>query len=225
MTDTVYQYNQEGNIILKEKTELLQIFPTPVLITKYVEDFKEDMKYVENLEYAEQKENKNFRSIDSYLFKHEPLKKIKNFCRESLTKYTEKVLNSKQRLVITQCWINKNPPGAKHHEHVHPNSIASGVFFFRISSKLPPIQFSKALQAGVKLDPVEHNNINAEAFFHLSTPGELLLFPSNLHHGVPINESEETRYSLSFNTFCIDVLGSENFMTHLDIRRIIHENN
>ena len=65
MTDTVYQYNQEGNIILKEKTELLQIFPTPVLITKYVEDFKEEMKYVENLEYAEQKENKNFRSIDS----------------------------------------------------------------------------------------------------------------------------------------------------------------
>ena len=122
---------------MKEKDELLQIFPTPVLITKYEEDFSEETKYIENLEYTSQKENKNFKSKDSYLFKHEPLKKIKNFCGESLTKYTEKVLNSKQRLVITQCWTNKNPPGGKHHEHVHPNSIVSGVFFFRIGSKLP----------------------------------------------------------------------------------------
>ena len=115
---------------MKEKDELLQIFPTPILITKYDGDISEETKYIENLEYKDQKENKNFRSKDSYLFKHEPLNKIKNFCGESLTKYTEKILNSKQRLVITQCWTNKNPPGAKHHEHVHPNSIVSGVFFF-----------------------------------------------------------------------------------------------
>ena len=74
---------------MKEKDELLQIFPTPVLITKYEEDISEETKYVENLEYTEQKANKNFRSTDSYLFKHEPLKKIKNFCGESLNKYTE----------------------------------------------------------------------------------------------------------------------------------------
>ena len=51
------------------KDELLQIFPTPVLITKYEEDFNKEMKYVENLKYTEQKAEgtKNFRSTDSYL--------------------------------------------------------------------------------------------------------------------------------------------------------------
>ena len=73
---------------MKEKDELLQIFPTPILITKYEKDFSEEIKYVENLEYTSQKDNKNFKSKDSYLFKHEPLKNIKNFCGECLTKYT-----------------------------------------------------------------------------------------------------------------------------------------
>jgi len=210
---------------MKEKDELLQIFPIPILSIKYKEDISEETKYVENLEYTEQKDNKNFRSTDSYLFKHEPLKKIKNFCGESLNKYTEKVLNSKQRLVITQCWTNKNPLGSKHHEHVHPNSIVSGVFYFKVGDKLPPIQFAKDIQSGFKLDPVKYNNVNSETFLLFCVPGELLLFPSSLKHSVPINQSEKTRYSLSFNTFCIDVLGEEETLTHLDIRRIMNENN
>ncbi len=210
---------------MKEKDELLQIFPTPVLITKYEGNISEETKYVENLEYLDQKDNKNFKSKDSYLMKHEIFKNIKNFFGESITKYTEKVLNSKQRLVITQCWTNKNPPGAKHHEHVHPNSILSGVFFFKIGGKLPPIQFAKSVQGAMKLDPVKYNNITAETFLLPCVPGELLLFPSSLKHSVPINLSEETRYSMSFNTFCIDALGSENSLTHLDIRRLMHENN
>ena len=210
---------------MKEKDELLQIFPTPVLITKYDGDISEETKYVENLEYLTQQENKNFKSKDSYLLKHEIFKNIKNFFGESITTYTEKVLNSKQHLVITQCWTNKNPPGAKHHEHVHPNSILSGVFFFKIGGKLPPIQFAKTNQVAMKLDPVKYNNITAETFMLPCVPGELLLFPSNLKHSVPINLSEETRYSMSFNTFCIDVLGSENSLTHLYIRRMMHENN
>ena len=210
---------------MKEKDELLQIFPTPILIIKYDDDISEETKYVENLEYISQKENKNFKSKDSYLMKHEIFKNIKNFFGESITKYTEKVLNSKQRLVITQCWTNKNPPGAKHHEHVHPNSILSGVFFFKIGGKLPPIQFAKTNQVAMKLDPVKYNNITAETFLLPCVPGELLLFPSNLKHSVPMNLSEETRYSMSFNTFCIDILGSENSLTHLDLRRLMHENN
>ena len=210
---------------MKEKDELLQIFPTPILIIKYDDDISEETKYVENLEYISQKENKNFKSKDSYLMKHEIFKNIKNFFGESITKYTEKVLNSKQRLVITQCWTNKNPPGAKHHEHVHPNSILSGVFFFKIGGKLPPIQFAKTNQVAMKLDPTKYNNITAETLMLPCVPGELLLFPSNLKHSVPMNLSEETRYSMSFNTFCIDALGSENSLTHLDIRRLMHENN
>ncbi len=207
------------------KEELLQIFPTPVLITKYEGDLSKEIKYVDSLPYKEQKANANFKSADSYLLEIEQLKNLKNFFYESLNKYTKNISQSEQRLVITQCWANKNPPGSKHHEHVHPNSILSGVFYLRQDKTLPPIQFAKSVQAAMKLDPKKYNNLNSETFLLPCTSGELLLFPSDLKHSVPLNLGKEARLSMSFNTFSVDTLGSEDSLTHLDIRRIMNEHN
>ncbi len=202
------------------KDELLQIFPIPVLICKYENSIEEEFKFIEKLRYIEQKEIKNFKSDDTYLLKHKELSKIKDFIYESLIKYTQNILQTKQRLVVTQAWTNKNPPHSKHHEHVHPNSIISGVFYFRQSKTLPPIQFSKAIQDSFKLNPEKYNQLNSETFLLPMVDGELVLFPSSLRHAVPINKGNDTRYSMSFNTFCIDELGSKDSLTHLNIKEL-----
>ena len=207
------------------KEELLQIFPTPVLITKYGGDLSKELKYVDDLPYKEQKANVNFKSQDTYLMEIEELKSIKDFFYESLNKYTTNISQSNQRLVITQCWANKNPPGSKHHEHVHPNSIISGVFYLKQDKTLPPINFSKSIQHAMKLDPKKYNNLNSETFLLPCVAGELLLFPSNLKHSVPTNMGKEARISLSFNTFSVDTLGSKDNLTHLDIRKMMNEHN
>jgi uncharacterized protein (TIGR02466 family) len=207
------------------KDELLQIFPTPILITKYKSSLVDELKYIDTLDWIEQKANKNFKSKDTYLLNHEQFKNIKNFIYESLNKFTKNISQSNQKLVVTQCWLNKNPKGSKHHEHVHPNSIISGVFYFKQDPKLPPIQFSKSIQSAMKLDPKKYNNLNSDTFLLPCIDGELILFPSNLKHSVPINMGDEPRISMSFNTFSIDTLGSEDSLTHLDIRRIINEHN
>ena len=209
---------------MKEKDELLQLFPTPALITKYENSFEEEFKFIQNLRYIEQKENGNFKSDDTYLLKHKELSKIDNFFKESLNKYTKKILMTNQRLVVTQCWTNRNPPGSKHHEHVHPNSIISGVFYFRQSKTLPPIQFSKSIQESFKLNPEKFNQLNAETFMLPMVDGELVLFPSSLRHSVPFNKGNETRYSMSFNTFSIDELGTRDSLTHLNIRELYEKN-
>ena len=77
----------------------------------------------------------------------------------------------------------------------------------------------------MKLEPIKYNVITAETYLIPCTPGELLLFPSSLRHSVPINHSEETRYSMSFNTFGIGSLGSEISATYLNIKSIVNENN
>ena len=207
------------------KEELLQIFPTPVLITKYDGNLDKELKYVDYLPYKEQKANANFKSKDSYLMEIEELKSIKDFFYESLNKYTKNISQSDQRLVITQCWANKNPPGSKHHEHVHPNSILSGVFYLKQDKTLPPISFAKSIQGAMKLDPKKYNNLNSETFLLPCVDGELLLFPSNLKHSVPTNMGKEARISLSFNTFSVDTLGSKDSLTHLDIRKMMNEHN
>ena len=205
---------------MKEKDELLQIFPIPVLITKYEHSIEDEFKFIEKLRYIEQKENGNFKSDDTYLLKHKELAIIKNFIYESLNKYTQQTWMTKQKLVVTQCWTNRNPPHSKHHEHVHPNSIVSGVFYFKQSKTLPPIQFSKATQDGVKLNPEKYNQFNAETFLLPMVDGELVLFPSSLRHSVPLNHGNDTRYSMSFNTFCIEELGSKETLTHLNIKEL-----
>ena len=207
------------------KEELLQLFSTPLLIVPYEQSIDKELAYLKTISYREQQQNGNFRSDDSYLLRNEEFKNIKNFLKEAVDKFTTNVLNTKQRLVITQCWANRNPKGSQHHEHVHPNSIISGVMYFQINEKLPPIKFAKTNQDGMKLDPEKYNNVNSESFMLSCKPGELILFPSSLKHSVPINMSEEDRISVSFNTFCIDAIGSEQSLTHLDIRRLMNEHN
>ena len=207
------------------KEELLQIFPTPLLIVPYEQPIDKELSYLKTISYRKQQQNGNFRSDDSYLLRNEEFKDIKNFLKESMNKFTTNVLNTKQRLVITQCWANRNPKGSQHHEHVHPNSIISGVMYFQINEKLPPISFTKDRQDGMKLNPEKYNHMNSETFMLPCKPGELILFPSSLKHSVPINQGEEDRISVSFNTFCIDAIGSEQSLTHLDIRRLMNEHN
>jgi len=208
-----------------KKDELLMVFPTPVQIYKYEDSIEKELKYIEGVEWKQQVANANFKTKDSYLTKHEQLKNIVSFFKECIDDYCNTIINSEQRLVITQLWGNRNPKGSKHHEHVHPNSIISGVFYLRQDPKLPPIQFSKSNQEAMKLDPRKYNSYNAETFLLPCTSGELILFPSNLRHSVPVNQGDEERISLSFNTFSVDALGSEENLTHLDIRRIMNESN
>jgi uncharacterized protein (TIGR02466 family) len=208
-----------------KKDELLMVFPTPVQIYKHENSIEKELKYIEGVEWKQQVANGNFKTKDSYLTKHESLKGITSFFKECIDDYCNTIINSNQRLVITQLWGNRNPKGSKHHEHVHPNSIISGVFYLRQDPKLPPIQFSKSNQEAMKLDPRKYNNYNSETFLLPCTAGELILFPSNLKHSVPINMGEEERISLSFNTFSIDALGSEESLTHLDLRSLMNESN
>ena len=124
-----------------KKDELISVFPTPVQIYKYENSIDKELEYIENTEWILQKGNGNFKSKDTYLTKHEQLKNINLFFKECLSDYCNVIYDSDQRLVITQLWANKNPSGSKHHEHVHPNSILSGVFFIQGSNV--PIGFHR----------------------------------------------------------------------------------
>ena len=209
---------------IMKKNELLLVFPTPVQIYKYENNTEKELKYIESVEWIQQIQSNNFTSKETYLTKHKLLKNITFFFKECIDDYCNTIINSDQRLVITQCWGNKNLKGSSHHEHTHPNSIISGVFYLRQDSKLPPIQFSKNNQHGMKLNPRSYNNNNAATFLLPCIAGELILFPSSLRHSVPINQSDKERISLSFNTFSIDILGSIENLTHLDLKSLINEN-
>lgn len=212
---------------MQDGPELIQLFPTPLFIGKYSRDMSKELEFIKNLEYRDKgaPEYKgdalNHQSKETFLFDYPELSEIERFCRLHLEYYVENVLQCKDKLFITQCWSNITRKGERHHEHTHPNSIVSGVFYFQNNSKLPPIQFRRNDYHQISLDIGKHNNFNSATFLLPAESGELLLFPSTLTHSVLSNESDEDRISIAFNTFSKGSLGSIESLTYLPIDRCL----
>jgi len=209
--------------------ELLSLFPTPVLIAQYPLPFEKELEFIRNLPCR--RENKggdagnvihyNRQSEDTFVLDKPELGNIKAFIESKIHKFVTEIMSSDNQLVITQSWINKSGKGESHHEHVHPNSLVSGVWYPVINEQLPPIQFRSKAQRDVSLSVQKYNNFNSATFLLPMKSGELIIFPSNLTHSVPANQSETERISLSFNTWAKGSLGDINSLTYLPLERCV----
>ena len=214
--------------------ELMQLFPTPLLICPYPVNYDKELEWIRNCECR--KENKgggnecapggavmhyNRQSEDTFILDKPELANIRAFIEEKLHEYVSKIMASTDKLVITQSWLNKSKKGESHHEHVHPNSMISGVWYPQIHEQMPPIQFRTKHQRDVALQTTQFNTFNSATFMLPMKRGELLLFPSNLTHSVPVNVGEEERISLSFNTWPKGNMGDERSLTYLPLDRCV----
>jgi len=211
-------------MLAPKQPELLQLFPKPVLIASYHKDFTKELEYVKSLEHKlNEKSQKEYskQSTNTFLLDEPELKEIREFVEVYLKFYVHNVLECKDELVITQAWSNIADKGKKHHEHVHPNSLVSGIWYPVINEQLPPIQFRSKSQRDVSLQCEKFNNFNSATFLLPMKAGELIIFPSNLTHSVPANQSETERISLSFNTWAKGSLGDMNSLTYLPLDRCV----
>ena len=205
-----------------KQPELIQLFPKPVLISKYHKDFSKELEYVKSLEHKlNEKSQKEYakQSTNTFLLDEPELASIREFIEAYLKFYVHNVLECTDELVITQAWSNICEKGKKHHEHVHPNSIVSGVFYFQINENLPPIEFRNPNTHSFNLNIQKQNNFNSATFLLPLNSGELILFPSNLTHSVPENKADLPRISLAFNTFAKNSLGSIDTLTYLPLNK------
>jgi len=213
----------------QSQDELLSLFPTPVLIAQYPVPYEKELEYIRNLPCR--RENKggdagnkihyNRQSEDTFVLDKPELSNIREFIKSKIFKFAREVMSSKDEVVITQSWINKSGKGESHHEHVHPNSMISGVWYPVINEQLPPIQFRSRSQRDISLSNDKYNNFNSATFLLPMKMGELIIFPSNLTHSVPANQSETERISLSFNTWVKGSLGDINSLTYLPLDRCV----
>ena len=207
--------------------ELMQLFPTPVLICPYPVDYTKELEWINNAECR--KENQggdagnvqhyNRQSEDTFVLDRPELSNIRAFIEAKLHEFVTKIYASTDKLVITQSWLNKSKKGESHHEHVHPNSMVSGVWYPQIHEQMPPIQFRSRGQRDVALQTEKYNTFNSATFMLPMKRGELILFPSNLTHSVPTNVGEEERISLSFNTWPKGNMGDIKSLTYLPLDR------
>tara|TARA_R100001443_G_C3322147_1_gene170317 strand:+ start:198 stop:965 length:768 start_codon:yes stop_codon:yes gene_type:complete len=209
----------------KNKDELLALFPSPVLICPYPNDFANELEWIRNhetdKENVERKERFNRQSKETFILDKPQLVNIRKFIEEKLLQFSSKILLSDDQLIITQSWLNKNAKGESHHDHFHPNSILSGVWYPQITDDNPPIKFKSEKISSISLRKTGYNNFNGQTYYVPVKQGELIIFSSNLSHSVPHNQSNEERISLSFNTWAKGNIGSIESLTYLPLDRCV----
>ena len=204
-----------------EQPRISGIFADPVVQRTFRDPTKSEQNKYEELFVCDCSDNTgNLRSVDSYVFRNNPeLNEIHDFCVNSINEMAREVYKptSDLNFYITQSWLNITNTGGWHHEHSHPNSLLSVVFYistvkdYRIHFHDEAIH-NRFLQ---QFPTEDYQSFNSSMFWFGVNNQELVMFPSYLRHSVPRNETKQTRVSISFNTWVKGTLGSELNLTEL----------
>lgn len=196
---------------------ILTLFPTAV--GKFTLDRELTKQELEYIEKAERRPNQgNQTSVKNYVLKDKPLKKLNDFLLDSTNKYFSEVYRPKDnvKIYITQSWLNYTEKNQYHHKHAHPNSFISGVFYASGDVTKDKIHFyGNESYKQIKVEPTDYNLYNSESWWLEAGTGILYLFPSSLTHMVTTLDHEQTRVSLSFNTFLKGTIGENHNLTEL----------
>lgn len=194
------------------------LFPTPVGIYQLDRDLTaKELSFLKNQETRNNMGNTT--SIDNTILKAKELTQLRDFVETKVSDYFTTVYNPKHKvnLKITQSWTNYTEPGQYHHKHAHPNSFVSGVFYIQADKNKDKIYFFRDGYEQIKFPPSEWNVWNSESWWFEAETCKLILFPSSLTHMVQTVESDQTRISLSFNTFPVGSVGEEMDLTGLKL--------
>ena len=192
---------------------VVSLFPT---CAYQIDDYRLDSKNEKNLIdecYNNNNENYsgNLISTNTYILNEEYMADAKNYFSEQINIFAHDILLIKPTLkfYITQSWLNINKTNTSHHKHFHRNSFISGIYYLTDG---PPVTFYKKndIMQNFDFDFKEFNQFNMESVEAEIKKGRLILFPSILEHEVKKNLNNDTRISLSFNTFFKGDLKNDN---------------
>ena len=191
------------------------LFPTPVGFFELGRELTdEELFFVRELETRPNMGNTT--STNNFVLRDPVMTGLRSWIEDCVSEYFKATANPKHdvSLRVTQSWCNYSEPGQFHHKHAHPNSYVSGVFYVQTNPD-DRIYFYRDGYQQIKFPPLEWNQYNSESWWFDATTGKLILFPSSAQHMVPQVQGEETRISLSFNTFPVGMVGEEVDLTGL----------
>lgn len=208
------------------KSEILEVFPTPVYTTMLPVHFSSVIPFLDSQDMNTQSDEANYgrRSLDSYILDKPECHGLRDFILQRVQEFGDNILlYDYDSYKLSQSWISHKQPGQHHTMHTHPNSLISGVFYYgKAEENTPAIKFHRMSGAfnqqiilpRTKLDKRDSKSAWTEFSVNFQ-PGLLVLFPSYLHHSVPLNESESVRCSLAFNVVPRIGFGDEKNLTEL----------
>jgi len=200
-----------------------QLFGVPIYISKTSYNLnKKEMAFLDSMPKITGQTN-NIFSESSYVLNYKEFSNLKKFIDKELKYYVHNLMmidDKKVKPYVTQSWWNFYNNNASHHEHNHPNSYISGVYYVQGSQC---IVFQKPNDNGYTYDfhHKEWNEVNSQVWRFVPPAGKIIFFPSFLWHQVELNKTNKTRISMAFNSFVEGDMGNDMQYTRLKLKRKI----
>jgi len=200
--------------------DIYNLFPTAVgtsvrHLTDSEKKFFEELKYTDRVKNAGNSYTKNIHVLDNPI-----LKDLKIDLTDILNNYFQKVVEPRDgiEIYITISWVNYTEQGQYHHEHSHPNSIFSGVYYIE-ADETDKITFTnpKFLPFTLDIQSTNFNQWNSSTWWFPTPSNAVFIFPSSFGHKVDPTTNKNTRVSLSFNTFVKGSLQLDGGLNYLDL--------
>ena len=112
---------------------------------------------------------------------------------------------------IFTSWMTKTVIGYRHGlDHMHCNSLLSGVLY--LTDDASPIIFRHPLpwRWSSGLDDKNDGMVKSNQFIMSPKKGDIVLFPSHVHHLIMPHKNKTDRYSIAFNVHPIGQYGARD---------------
>lgn len=200
------------------KSEMMNLFATPLYRGALERPFTEA-----ELQFFKQELGEPMLAISNHSSRNKlvldaaPMQDLRASLQDHLDNYFKTVFDTSNdvRLKITQSWLTLTRRNESHHLHTHPNSIASGVVYINLAPNDGIKFFRNDDLLWYELMRKNDNYYNASSYQINTQVGDIIIFPSNVKHGVKEVVDDIERVSLSFNTFFEGELGREEFSNAL----------
>lgn len=205
---------------MQNQSEILQLFPDLVYKTYLPNHLSSLIPWFDNQELYQDADADNYGycSKNTYLFNEPECKELSDFILGEINKFGNELGYDYDRYRFTQSWLSIKYPGQHHTSHSHPNSLISGVFYYGdIQNETPQIEFLDAVLSvnTSRIAPRYKKGVDTSKVKINLEPGLLLLFPSYLHHGVSMNNTNSARTSVAFNSIPVEGFGDRYNLTEL----------
>ena len=154
------------------------------------------------------------QTVDTRLNQKVKYQEIHDWVSKCMNQVKDTMKLNCDEIKIVQSWGNRAETDEWHRMHYHPNAYMSSVLYFADCWKNADTVFEiDDMWAGNGYNPFltlhnpELGKICVRDVVECGI-GDLLIFPSCMHHGVPANTSSAPRYTMSFNGFPSGVVGN-----------------
>lgn len=200
------------------------LFSKPIYINNIDYDVKKIYPQLKKVKWrcihVDPNEQFSSASLDNKILDKKPYKEIRKHIEEHFNNYVYNVLEWNQKFKITTSWLTKTLHNERARYHNHNNCMYSGVLYLKTPLEKATISFENYETKRFNLIPKNYNLFNNLEFFIDTSPGDIVIFPSEVFHKININRSHEERISLAFNFIPVGKIGEPTLDSYCEIQSL-----